>query len=383
MLNDYLLYTSTQESPKCYHTWVAFSLVAACLERNVWLDRGFYKVFPNLYTMIIGDSAVYKKSTAVEMGTDLLEELTDKPVMFEGQITIPSLIQDIAAEKKDMVTGKYVPNSRVFIIAPELALFLRDELQAREIIYFLTDFYTGKTKPWKKRTVTGKPADIISPCINFIGCSTAEWLAKGLCIEDFGGGFMGRCLFIVPTEPPKRIAHPIVTEEQKAARGRVMAMLAHARTLRGEYQLTDSAEAFYDNWYTHQPTVSASDRLRGYYERKATNVLKLALIKAVMDDLMIVDKPEVQWALDMLNSLEPSMGQAFQFIGTDENVLAELIVAHLSLCGGKDSYVRLINILGPRLRNVHQFESVVGMLIKQERVRRVVNGAADTLVLNV
>ena len=381
MLSDYLEYSQTQESPTLYHTWVAISMVAACLERNVWLDRGFYKVFPNLYTMLIGDSAIYKKSTCVEMGKDLLYELDDKPVMYEGQITIPSLIKEIGGEKKDMVTGAYVPNSRILLLAPELSVFLRDDTQAREIIYFLTDFYTGKTKPWKKTTVTSVTAEIHSPCINFLGCSTAEWLAIGLSTADFGGGFMGRCLFVVPTYPPKRIAHPEVTDAQRAARERVVGKLRHIRTLRGEFGLSGEAREFYQNWYTNRPTVSAADRLRSYYERKAENVLKLGIIKAAMDNADEVGVVELQWGLSALNALEPSMPQAFQFIGTDENVLAELVIAHLTLNHGKDSYVHVLNFMGPRLKGFQQFENVLGMLIRQEKIRRVSNGAADMLCL--
>ena len=72
LLDDYLQYTQAQASPKCYHTWVLMSMVASCLERNVWVDNSFYKVYPNLYVMLIGDTAAYMKSTAVEIGKDVL-----------------------------------------------------------------------------------------------------------------------------------------------------------------------------------------------------------------------------------------------------------------------------------------------------------------------
>src|SRR5688572_7349151 len=120
MLEEYLEYTSTQESPVLYHKWVCISIAAACLERHVWLDRGFYKVFPNLYTILIGDSAALRKSTTIEIGKGILDRVENsRPTVLEGQITLPKLIEDLGGEQKDEITGKYVPKSRIFLLAPE------------------------------------------------------------------------------------------------------------------------------------------------------------------------------------------------------------------------------------------------------------------------
>jgi hypothetical protein len=368
LLDDYLLYTTIQESPTLYHKWVCIAMVASCLERNVWLDRGFYKVFPNLYTMLIGDSAVYKKSTAIEIGKDLLYAIPDKPTMYEGQITVPQLVMDMGGQEKDETTDRYISKARITVLAPELSVFLRNKDMASEMIDFLTDFYTCKTKEWKARTKTAGKAEIASPCINFLAASTAEWLAKGITQADFGGGFMGRCLFIVPTELPRRIAHPSISPEQKDARQRVIAQLTHIRTLRGQYSMSDDAKAYYDHWYNSRPIIAATDRLKGYYERKAETVLKIAIIKATMDDSLEVGIEELKWAVQSLDALEPAMPAAFQFIGTDENVLAELVVSHLDMMGGKDTYVRVLAYMSPRLRNKQHFDNVITMLTAQEKI---------------
>jgi hypothetical protein len=380
MLADYLEYSEMQESPKLYHTWIALSMIASCLERNVWIDRGFFKIFPNLYVMIMGDSAVYAKSTAILMGQDILYMLGDhRPTIFEGQITIPRLIMDLSAMKKDQVSGKLIPDSRVLILAPELSLFFRDENQAKEIIYFLTDFYTGKTKPWHKSTVAGANGKIIDPCINFIGGSTAEWLATGLSQSDFGGGFVGRCIFVVPTTKPRKVANPHITDAQKAARERFVGKLLHIRSLRGEYKLSADASAFYEEWYLNRPDISPNDRLISYHKRKAENILKLGLMNAIMSDHDEISVDDLQWALDTLLSLEPAMPQAFQFLGTEENVLAELIITHLRLHGGADMFVNVLNNIAPRLKSLNQFNSVLELLRKQEKVREVGNGSGSLL----
>ena len=45
-LVNYLKYTTEHESPEDFHAWVAMSLIAVTIGRNVWLDRGFYRLYP-------------------------------------------------------------------------------------------------------------------------------------------------------------------------------------------------------------------------------------------------------------------------------------------------------------------------------------------------
>lgn len=379
LLDDYLFFTHKQASPKCYHKWVCLSMAAACLERRVWVDRKFYKVFPNLYVMLIGDTAAYMKSTSIEMGRDLAWTLKDRPNFYEGQITAAQLAKDMSGGgfTKNQDTEKFVKDSRaskVTIVAPELSLFLRNKELADETIDFLTDFYTCKTKTWKSRTKTQGCFDIEDACINFIAGSTSEWLAKGLSESDFGGGFMGRCLFIVPDVPPRKVAHPSFDDEQSKARDRVLDVYARLRTLKGEYTLTQPALDYYEKWYNALPIPSPTDRLKGYIGRKPETILKLALIKAATEDSLEIGIEEIEWALGMLAEIEPTMGQAFQFLGTEENVMAELIIAHITMMGGRDYYSRVLTYMAPRLKNKPQFDAVITMLVEQHRIKKYEHG---------
>jgi hypothetical protein len=369
MLDDYLLYTSSQESPTIFHKWVFLTLVSSCLERNVWLSRGYYNVFPNLYTFLIADSAEMRKSTAIEIGKELLSKVKNYEVtMFEGQVTLPQMINKLGGTRLDPITGKQVPNSRFLLLAPELAVFLSGQ-EAPDKIQFLTDFFTGKTKPWRYETKTQGCVEINSPCINMLAASTSEWLAKGMSIGDFGGGFMGRCVFVVPSAARKRIAHPSVSAAQQQAFDRLVGKLQQLRTLRGEYQLSESGKTFFEYWYNNQPPIANTNRLKSYYERRPELILKLGIIKCTMDEGLEVTGDNLQWAVGALAEVETEMMTAFQFIGTDENVLAELVIAHLKGTGGSEQFVKLLSHAAPRLRTVQQFESVLRMLKEQERIK--------------
>jgi hypothetical protein len=48
---DYIKYASYQESPPLFHKWTAISTLAATLNRNVFIQRGYNRLYPNLYTV--------------------------------------------------------------------------------------------------------------------------------------------------------------------------------------------------------------------------------------------------------------------------------------------------------------------------------------------
>ena len=56
-LTTYTEYTSEQESPALFHLWVGTSVIASAMERRCYINRGYYTLYPNLYIVLIGESA--------------------------------------------------------------------------------------------------------------------------------------------------------------------------------------------------------------------------------------------------------------------------------------------------------------------------------------
>ena len=80
-LDEYMHYTRNQESPALFHKWCGISAVGAALERHISIDmgeegeKGAYQVRPNLFIILVADPALCKKSTAIDMMSDLLIEM--------------------------------------------------------------------------------------------------------------------------------------------------------------------------------------------------------------------------------------------------------------------------------------------------------------------
>ena len=70
----YLKYTDQMESPSSFHIWSALAALSCTLQRKVWINRGFYTLYPNQYIILVAESAFCRKSTAIGVAiSDILQ----------------------------------------------------------------------------------------------------------------------------------------------------------------------------------------------------------------------------------------------------------------------------------------------------------------------
>jgi len=134
-LQAYLEYTAEQESPRAFHTWVGLSVIASTLERRVWLNRGYYDLFPNLYVVLVGASAKVRKTTAVNTGYNLLREALPDITIVSQKMTPEALINVFVQESRERKM------SGGTIVSTELGVFLGSGTRATDLMQLLTDWY--------------------------------------------------------------------------------------------------------------------------------------------------------------------------------------------------------------------------------------------------
>lgn len=61
----YLEYTRDTEATATFHRWAAIVGIGAFLERNIWIQHGANKHYPNHYVMFLGESGS-RKSAAIK-----------------------------------------------------------------------------------------------------------------------------------------------------------------------------------------------------------------------------------------------------------------------------------------------------------------------------
>ena len=273
-IDSYLDYTTNQESPTIFHKWVGLAIVAATMERHVVLDMGAYRLFPNLYTVLVSDSALCKKTTAMDMGYDVLMMLKNKVNVFAQKITPEALIARLASQLEKSDSGRIIRDCVSLIFAPELSVFLGTDAYKSGLVSILTELFQGRDE-WSYETRLHGEEKLQNTLINFFGASTPRWLKIGIPADQAGGGFTSRIVFVYSDKPRPPIPFPTI---DKAHQAKLAHDLNIIRSLKGKFKWNVDAKEWYKHWYKSKGFLPISDALSGYQYRKHDLLLKVAML---------------------------------------------------------------------------------------------------------
>jgi hypothetical protein len=334
---DYMDYTSLQESPGSFHFWTAATIIGVALGRRAWVDKGAYLVYPNLFTVLVAPTGECSKSTAMNMGTNLLagsrwvNVIADKTTP-EGMLE--SLMYGtgpIPKEHEPLI----LPDSCGLIKASELAVFLSRASYSQDMISVLTTLYDCLPE-WIYRTRNKKEIRLHNIAVSFLGASTPDWLASALPKDAFGGGFMSRFIFVVKQESDRRIIM-VKNDTEKRVRALKDQLVKLYASARGEVKLTQDALDWYTNWYyTSKAEPLMDENLRGFARRKQDIIIKLAIILAASHYYDIIDLSTMQQAYNIVTWAQKRAFEAFKFVGLSTlGSLKEQIVTFIRDKGGE------------------------------------------------
>ncbi|KKK64507.1 hypothetical protein LCGC14_2983480, partial [marine sediment metagenome] len=242
-LGTYLEYTEMQESPELFHLWTGISSIAAALERNVFLDRGIIgKLFPNMYIILTGASAVDRKTTAILIGETILREACPDINFIAQKITPEAFIQAL----QDQYTSREVGAG--YVLAEELSFFLGTSDKSSALIQLLTKAYSCPDI-LDYHTKGEGVIEAHMSCVNFLGGTTPEWIKDSLPKYAIQGGWAGRHVFVYAHEQWNPIAHPELTPKMVRQRDNLLHDIAMIRLLKGEFVWSKDAKEWFRVWY--------------------------------------------------------------------------------------------------------------------------------------
>jgi len=327
-ITEYLRFTKNQESPGMFHLWVAISVVASTLERNVHLNRGYYLLYPNLYTVLVADSEVCMKTTAADIGMNILGQIENPPAVFAQKITPEALVSGMCNECAIDEAGMVYKNAAAVIYAEELSVFLGREAYASGMVSILTSLYGCRDK-WEYETI-GRGKDVAyNTCVNLLGASTPEWLRMSIPIDAVGGGFTSRIIFVYQDASDKENPHPEITAEEVEMKKNLIHDLSLIRRIRGVFKFTPSAKEWYSKWYHGYRKAQAEGK--STMVRKKDIILKVAMcLSASEDDSLLITDEHLSKATAILDSNEQFLPEAMRIlsstqVGVDANRVATII----------------------------------------------------------
>ena len=352
----YLEYTKGTESPTRFHTWSGLSLVASLLGRNVNTYKGTYTLFPNMYIVIVAESARCRKSSATDIAMD--DMLRDSKLcrIYRQKMTAEFICTELASTE--------TINNDIVIYAPELATFLGVSAFQSGLVPLLTSWYTCPRHDDYKTKGAGK-FEMSNIAINILGATTLDWMSNSMPGETVEGGFTGRVIFIVAEEPRQRIAWPVITEEQLAFKKDLMIDMHRIRKMVGMMEYSPVALSYYKEWY--DGLVEPKDiRLRGFDGRKGDHCLKLAMcFSASESSSMKVEKKHINLAINVIEKAEILMHLAYRGAAYSKSSKdIDRVLRQFEKLGGKVSHSILLKKNSHYL-NAEDFKQVMRTLIEQ------------------
>lgn len=301
-LQDYMRFSESQESPEDFHLWTALGLLSSALSRNVWIDMGHFKLYPNLWIVLVAESGMMHKSTVLGMGARMLREALPELPFCSQKLSTESLIEILAAQTEKN------QKAAITILASEFSVFFGKSVIDQSLIHVLTDIWDC-AEYWSYTTVTRGEKLIRNLYVTMLAGTTPEWIKSSLPEDSVGGGFASRMLLIYRTESGKtRRAFPEMSKEAIAARQRCVNDLKSINNMMGEMRMTREAKQYFSNWYSLQDHKDVPASMRGYFSRKGDYILKLSMIfSASFNDSMVIDVEHMAAAVAILEENEIDM----------------------------------------------------------------------------
>lgn len=359
----YLDYTKNNEAPELYHKWVAISIIGASLGRRIFFDKGYYKVYPCHFIILIGPSGKVRKSVSAGIGVNLLRQVTDINIIAE-KITPEQLLSALSV-KKILNKVQYIDSSG-FIFASELAAFLGKQKYNEGLIPMLTTL-ADCPDSWTYSTKMGGKVELENVALSFLGCSTPDWIVESLPPAVFGGGFMSRCLFVVQEFTTRVNALPKI--EAPEIRERLILMLRDISNIEGQITLTKEGEKFYVDWYKKNKSINVEEsKMEAYFERKPDHLLRLAMVlcaaKNNPNDL-VIDSMMLEKALLFLNEIEQYLPSTFGEIEANPQARIQARILKAIDKEEKDEieHSKLLRMFS-KVVNVDQFRVIMSTLIE-------------------
>jgi len=288
-------------------------MIACALGRRVWIDRGYYKLYPNLYVVLVGKSAKVRKTTAIKLGYDVLRASIDDLCVVSQKVTPEALIQIFReeAERRGVANG--------VIVSTEFGVFLSASGRGADLIQLLTDWYDCP-EVFVYHTVGRGEEKLEKVCCNLIAGTTPDWMKEGMPQTAIGGGFTSRIVFVYQAKPEKLVPFPVLTKEQIELREKLIHDLRVIGELNGEFKLSEDAREWYEEWYTTVFREECSEvELDGYYGRKHDTLLKVSMcVSASRSDEMVIEEGDLRVALKALNAVERYLPQTLKMIEMKE-----------------------------------------------------------------
>ncbi len=368
-LTTYARYTSRTESPLSFHIFCSLGVLGAAVGRRVKKPMGFFNIYLNQCSVLIGPTGRVKKTAAVDVAKELIEETAICPIMAD-KVTPESLQTAL------------VSSGHHFIYAPEFSVFFGRQ-RYNEGLTTLIIRLLDCPSTFKIRTMARGEEEVTNVALTILGGSTLSLLSSSTPEEVTSSGFLNR--FILVNEPDTKRVFPEPERGTPEDRRYLVAIIKRLTAQEGLMMFTPEAKGVYDDWYVKRREVLRQvpdEIVAEVLERGSSHIIRLASLihLADCDDFMICEKC-MRMGIGLLAYVEsnlPEMVQALRKTSTSQD--ADFVVKTLERLGGAADHSTLLRRVASRM-NSSQFRQHIKTLEEQLRIKVSQRGAASYYIL--
>ncbi len=345
-------------------------MLAATLEQRVWLTTSD-RLYPNLYTILVGHPGVGKTRTIMS-GRKFLAELPEFHIA-PTSMKMASLVDALQSAKRVVVnlSGLADEFNSMTLMVDEWTAFMHafDD----ELVGGLTTFYDVVVPYEHHRRGKDIRIKIARPQLSILAGSTPSNLIKFMPDFAWDQGFTSRVILVYSDER-------FVGDDFAGIKRTLPAGMIHdlklIYSLQGEFTINDSFRTSVSDWRARgehpQPT---HPKLLHYTTRRRTHLYKLAMVSAVDrgNGLELIGE-DFQTALGWLMEAEVAMPAIFDAgaMHIDARVVDEVIDS-MRRYGRPMAHHRLVHVVA-RLVPAHAVLKLVEIMWLSGRLKKSEDG---------
>src|SRR3954451_2328100 len=289
---------SQQETAYAFDFWSGMWAISCACGRLTYVARPRAPVYLNMYTILIGESGIARKTTSVNMAGGLVRVITreDQELGFiDAKMTAEKL--DSILHDRTLEHG----SAQLCVAIPELAVFLGTEQYVANMPTLLTDLYDCPSHRYGGGTIARGEITQRNVWLSFLSASTPVWLLKTVNPNVVEGGFTSRCLFIVSNEPKDKIAWPsaVDTDEEFAILVQDLREVRKRAFVEQPITLTDAGMTAFTRWYKAR-TRSLDVFKLSFEAREDAHVLRVAALLCINDGSWRIDQTHVSRSIKLI-----------------------------------------------------------------------------------
>lgn len=324
-IGKYLDYMEGVETTKVYDLFCGMWCLSTIIGRTTFVNRPRLPAYLNLFGILVGDSGVTRKSTAVDTAKKVitrfneLVRVRETVLVFDGKIT-PDKLEVTLGQLSEKTGGAHSA-----LCISELAAVMGRTTSVNGLPILLTDLYDCPAVRISGGSLDRDPAVIKNCYLTFLAASTSRWLARAVSPDVIEGGFTSRCFFVIGEKRKRRDAWP---DDQRAGSidelaNMLVAIRKRAKEI-GPLELTPSAREAFKQWY--ETIQFAEDAYSASFSSRIdAHVLCVAGLLAINNGVWEIQVHELRNAIQIVNELFENGRKLFDEVKLVETEMTKAI----------------------------------------------------------